>query len=73
MEYGCESRRKFENKIEWLDLENKRILVSNKIYKGKQEALLLIPEAIKVVEQAKELAVKRGDTKLFSWKKNLLS
>jgi len=56
-------------KLSDLDLQNKRILVSNKIYKGKQEALLLIPEAVKVVEQAKELAIKRGDTKLFSWKK----
>jgi len=55
-------------KLSDLDLEKRCISVPNKIYKGEQEFLLLIPEAVKIVEQVKELAVKRGDTKLFSWK-----
>jgi len=59
-------------KISDLDLENRRILVPNKVYKGKQEALLLIPEAIKVIEKIKEFAMQRGDNKLFSWKETKL-
>ena len=55
-------------KLTDLDLENNRIFVSNKIFKGKQEALLLIPEAVKIAEQAKEFAIQRGGNKLFSWK-----
>jgi integrase/recombinase XerD len=55
-------------KLSDLDLKNNRIFVPNKIYKGQQEALLLTPEAVEIVEQVKELAIARGDAKLFSWK-----
>ena len=55
-----------------IKLEKKCIFVPNKIYKGEQEALLLIPEAIKIVEQVSELASQRGDDKLFSWKSGQL-
>ena len=55
-------------KLSDLDLNKNCIFVPNKIFKGEQEFLLLIPEAVKIVEQIKELAILRGDTKLFSWK-----
>ena len=54
-------------KLSDLDLQNNRIFIQNKIYKGLQETLLLIPEAVMVVERAVELADVRGDGKLFSW------
>ena len=54
-------------KLSDLDLSNSRIFLSNKVYKGKQEALLLTPEAISIVEQVRELAILRGDANLFSW------
>jgi len=59
-------------KLSDLDLENNRILVPNKIYKGQQETLLLIPAALKIVEQVKKLAIERGETKLFTWKETKL-
>ena len=59
-------------KLSDLDLKNNRIFVPNKIYKGEQEALLLVPDAVKIVEQVKEIAVKRGDKKLFRWKETRL-
>jgi integrase len=55
-------------KLNDLDLLNNRILVPNKIYKGKQELLLLTPKAVRITEQAQELAILRGNNKLFSWK-----
>ena len=55
-------------KLPDLDLKNSRINIPNKMYKGESEALLLIPEAVKIVEQVQNMAIRRGDEKLFSWK-----
>ena len=59
-------------KLSDLDLKNNRIFVANKIYKGEQEALLLTPEALRIAEQAQELAILRKDKKLFQWRKTAL-
>ena len=50
-----------------MDFKYNRIIIANKIFKGQQEALLLTPEALKIVEQARKLAEFRGDEKLFVW------
>ena len=55
-----------------LDLTNKRISVPNKLFKGQQEYLLLVPEAVEIVKHIKELAIERKDNKLFSWKERRL-
>jgi integrase len=59
-------------KLDDIDLENSCILVPNKLYKGEQETLLLLPAAVKIVEQAIDFAAVRGDGKLFSWKETKL-
>jgi integrase len=57
-----------DDELSDLDLPNSRIFVPNKNFKGKQETLLLTPESVNIVEQARELAKERDDEKLFSWK-----
>jgi integrase len=59
-------------KLTDLDLLNNRIIVNKKKNKCKQELQLLTPEAVKIVEEAKEFAILRGDKKLFSWKETRL-
>jgi integrase/recombinase XerD len=54
-------------KISDINFENSYISISNKIFKGQQETLLLTAEAKEIIEKVIEFRSISGDDKLFSW------